>query len=236
MPINEILQPYADKLNIILDKTAIKRLEKYSYMLSEWNQKMNLTAITEPYAVAIKHFADSVTLLSAVTLPYGASVIDVGTGAGFPGAVLKIARPDLKITLLDSLQKRLSFLENLFEELELAADFVHQRAEDAAHQEQYREQFDLVTARAVAPLNILCELCMPFTKQDGMFAAMKGPGVQGEWMSAMMAVQELGGIQSGIVSFNLPDASERNIVLIKKISKTSEVYPRKLIKISKTPL
>ena len=165
---------------INIDNTAVDLLCVYNDMLVERNEVMNLTALTEPRDVALKHFADSLMLLKYCDVPEGASVIDVGTGAGFPGMVLAIARPDLSVTLLDSLQKRLYFLDEVGESLGLSnIHTVHSRAEDGAHTE-LRESFDLAVARAVAPLNVLCEYCVPYVKLGGRFFAMKGRGADEE--------------------------------------------------------
>lgn len=231
----EQLRSDADALGVSLTGPMLSRFEQYCDLLLDWNQRMNLTAIKEPDAVAVRHFADSLTLLSCCPVKENASVIDVGTGAGFPGAALAIARPDLKLTLLDSLNKRLIFLNELTARLDIRAETVHARAEEAGRG-PLREQFDLATARAVAPLNLLSEYCLPFVKVGGSFAAMKGPDVEEELDGAAKALELLGGKVEKICPFTLSDGSGRTIVLIKKISHTPAKYPRHGAKITKSPL
>lgn len=210
-----------------LDDTAVDRLCIYNDMLIERNEVMNLTALTEPRDVALKHFADSLTLLTYCDIPEGASIVDVGTGAGFPGMALAIARPDLRITLLDSLQKRLIFLDEVGVSLGLSnIHTVHSRAEDGAHTE-LRESFDIAVARAVAPLNVLCEYCLPYVKAGGRFLAMKGKGADAEISEASAAIELLGGELTARHSFTLSEAGERDIIEISKTSPTPEKYPRK---------
>lgn len=221
---------------IELDDVAVERFCEYYRLLVEWNEKMNLTALTEPYDVAVKHFIDSLTLLQYVNIPQGASLIDVGTGAGFPGLAVKIARSDIRLTLLDSLQKRLGFLEEVCNTLELdSVKFVHSRAEDGART-QLRECFDYATARAVAPLNVLCEYCLPYVKVGGSFLAMKGRTADEELLAAQNAIDLLGGQVAEKHIFTLSDAGERGIIEIKKIAATPDQYPRKSKLIKNKPL
>lgn len=209
-----------------------KQFEIYERLLLEWNEKINLTAITEHEQIAVRHFEDSMTLLDNVDIPQGSSVIDVGTGAGFPGMVLKIARPDLNVTLLDGHKKRFLFLEQLQNELGIYCENVHRRAEEA---KELRERFYLATARAVARLNILCEYCLPFVMVGGLFVAMKGSDIS-EVDEAEHAIKTLGGQLADIKNLKLSDGSERNLIIIKKISQTPLKYPRISAKISKQPL
>lgn len=219
-----------------LDSLAKERFAKYNDLLVEWNEKMNLTALTQPRDVAVKHFIDSLTVLQYAELPQGASLIDVGTGAGFPGLALKIARPDIRLTLLDSLQKRLVFLEAVCEALELdGVETVHSRAEDGARGE-LRESFDFSAARAVAPLNVLCEYCLPYVKVGGRFLAMKGKTAQEELQQAQNAITQLGGSVKEEHYFSLGEAGERGIVVIEKIAETPEKFPRNSKQIKKNPL
>lgn len=234
--ISEILRASARDVNVELDEQADERFHTYLSLLLEWNEKMNLTAITEPEQVAVRHFADSMTLLHAVSLRGDEKVIDVGTGAGFPGVPLKILFPELKLTLLDSLNKRLNFLAELLSTLGLQAQIVHARAEEGGRMPQHREQYDLATARAVASLNLLAEYCLPYVKIGGYFAAMKGPDVEQELKEAEHAISLLGGKVAGVKSFTLPDGSGRSVVLIHKTAKTSDIYPRYGSKIAKKPL
>ena len=213
-----------------------KQLETYSRMLLEWNEKMNLTAITNPEEVQIKHFEDSLLLLEHLDIKQNASVIDVGTGAGFPGLVLKIARPDLKVTLLDSLNKRLIFLKAVCDEIGVEVDLIHSRAEDAGRDEKCRAAFDYAVSRAVSALPALCEYCLPLIKTGGVMAAMKGPEMNEELNNAMDAIKLLGGGEVQKKEYTLPNGDGRSLVTIKKISQTPTKYPRKGVKISKTPL
>ena len=220
---------------ITLDDTALGRLDKYLDMLLEWNEKMNLTAIKDRQGVIIKHFYDSLLLLTVTDIKQGARVIDVGTGAGFPGVVLKIARPDIELTLLDSLNKRLVFLGELLNALGLDAELVHGRAEDKA-KAPLRESFDIATARAVAALPVLSEYCLPYVKVGGVFIAMKGPLATDELANSKNAIKLLGGQNLGLERKNLPEGDERNFVITKKISQTPTKYPRCSAKIAKSSL
>lgn len=214
----------------------VKRFDRYAQLLIEWNSKMNLTAIIEPEEILIKHFYDCLLFLKNVEIPQNARVIDVGTGAGFPGMVLKIAHPDIELTLLDSLNKRLTFLSAVAKELDLKVETLHLRAEDAGKKPEYREKFDISTARAVARLNVLSEYCIPFLKVGGQFVAMKGPAVGEELSEVSPAIHKLGGKISTEKTENLPDGSQRAFVIIKKISQTPTIFPRISAKIAKKPL
>ncbi len=230
------LQELAQAVGISLSGPQLGKFQRYLELLLVWNEKVNLTAITEPQEVVIKHFLDSLLLLNTVSLKQGAKVIDVGTGAGFPGIPLKIARPDLDLTLLDSLNKRLVFLQELLKELELSAETVHCRAEEGGRKKELRGKFDFVTARAVAPLNLLCEYCLPFLKVGGIFAAMKGPNCSEEIEAAKKAIGILGAEIKEKKELNLPDGSGRTIIVLKKCKETSDRYPRISAKIAKNPL
>ena len=226
-----------DNYKISLSDEKIDQLQGYYEMLIEWNQKMNLTAITDPKEVAIKHFADSLSIFNYIDLPQNARIIDVGTGAGFPGVVMKIARPDLELTLLDSLKKRLVFLESVLNKLGLSSELIHDRAENAAQNIDLREGFDLAVSRAVARMNVLSEYCLPFVRLSGHFAAMKGPDAQSEIQAAKNAIQILGGKIFKINEFELyENGGGRTIVLVEKIRPTPEKYPRNSGKIKSNPL
>ena len=231
-----ILKEEAEKLGVSLDDTALDRFDIYAERLVETNKTLNLTAITDPEGILYKHFIDSLWLLSCVDLQMGAKVIDVGTGAGFPGVVLLIARPDLNITLLDSTKKRLGFVESVVGELGLAAEIVHMRAEEAGKADDYREQYDIALARAVANMQTLSEYCLPFIKKGGIFAAMKGAKAAQEIETAQGAVRKLGGEIIKSEEFTLPLCGERTILKVKKISQTPPKYPRPSAQISKKPL
>ena len=233
---NTVFRDALKEFGVILDDTAVDRFCVYNDLLIEWNEKMNLTALTEPRDVAVKHFIDSLTLLQYAQILQGAGVIDVGTGAGFPGLALKIARPDIRLTLLDSLQKRLVFLDEVCGQLELdGVCMVHSRAEDGARGE-LRDSFDYAVARAVAPLNVLCEYCLPYVKVGGAFLAMKGKTAEEETAAAENAIQQLGGRSSEQFFFELGEAGQRGIIRIDKIASTPERFPRKSKAIKNKPL
>lgn len=215
-----------EKLGIKLSSAKSAQFERYYELLIKWNEKINLTRITEKDEVALKHFADSLTLLKYYDIKEGARVIDVGTGAGFPGIPLKIARPDIKLTLLDSLNKRLTFLREVCGELGIEAQLVHSRAEDGGQNPALRESFDLAVSRAVARLNILSEYCVPFVKQGGAFVPMKGPDMEEEINEAENALKILGAKIRSVNEFNLEGAGGRTIIVIDKTSKTPKQYPR----------
>ena len=231
-----ILIDSLSQFSITLDNTAVDRLCIYHDLLIEWNEKMNLTALTEPHDVALKHFADSLMLFRYCDIENGASVIDVGTGAGFPGMVLKIARPDIRLTLLDSLNKRLIFLETVYNALGLDdVELIHSRAEDGSRTE-LRDSYDIAVSRAGASLNTLCEYDMPYVKVGGRFIAMKGKGSDEELQAAQNAITTLGGELLQKHDFVLGDAGERSIIEIKKITETPSQYPRKSKQIKNKPL
>ena len=213
---------------------ALDRFELLEQRLVRWNNHINLTAITEPDEIVIKHFVDSLSIFSAVDLPRGASVIDVGCGAGFPGLPLLIARPDLDLTFLDSVGKKLSFIKEVMRYNGLMGDVVHDRAENIGLSIKYRESFDFAVTRAVAPLNMLAEYCLPLVKVGGMYVSMKG--ADNEVELGKNAIEKLGGKIENIVSLELPTGDKRNLILIRKISQTSIKYPRKSKKISSKPL
>ena len=213
-----------------------EKLNLYGNLLLEWNEKINLTAITDPEEVVIKHFLDCILFLKHIEIPQNAKVIDVGTGAGFPGVVLKIMREDIHLTLLDGLNKRIVFLNDVLEKLNLSAKTIHARAEEAGKKAAFREQYDIATARAVARLNVLAEYCLPFVKVGGSFVAMKGPSAESEVADAAKALTLLGGENARLVSEKLPTNDERSFIIAKKISQTAPKYPRISAKISKQPL
>ncbi|HBB72011.1 MAG TPA: 16S rRNA (guanine(527)-N(7))-methyltransferase RsmG [Ruminococcus sp.] len=210
-----------------------EKFEKYSAFLVEYNQKVNLTAITDPQEIVVKHFLDSCLLLKYADIPDGAALIDVGTGAGFPSVPLKIMRPDIKITLLDSLAKRITFLQKLCELIGEDADFIHGRAEDFGKMPEYREKFEAATARAVANMSLLSEFCLPFVKPGGAFFALKG---HSEDISAGdNAVKLLGGEIVDTIGYEL-NGDKRSIVCVSKISQTPTKYPRNSAQIKKRAL
>lgn len=224
------------EIGISLNEQQAQQFEKYYDILLEWNEKINLTRITEPEEVSIKHFADSLTVLNYFDIPEGASLIDVGTGAGFPAVPLKIVRNDIKLTLLDSLNKRLNFLNTVADELDLDVKTLHLRAEEAGKNKKERESYDIAASRAVARLNVLSEYCLPLVKVGGSFIAMKGPELQQELSEAENAIKLLGGEIESVNEFILNGAGDRTIVVIKKIKPTPEKYPRQGVKIKNKPL
>jgi 16S rRNA (guanine527-N7)-methyltransferase len=234
--IQKLLIDSAEKYGIEVNAEQAESFQQYMALLLNWNEKVNLTAITQPEEVANKHFLDSILLLQYLDITDGAKLIDIGTGAGFPGVALKLMRPNMELTLLDGLNKRLVFLKDLSEKLRFSAEFVHARSEEAAKQKEYREQFDFATARAVAPLNILCEYCLPFLKLGGVFAAMKGPLPQEEVDTAKNAIHVLGCVLSDVKEFELPNGDKRSVILIERIKPLSALYPRHGSKIKKSPL
>ena len=232
----EKIVPGCEEFGLDLDETAIKRLNLYGNLLLEWNEKMNLTAITDPREVLYKHFYDCLLFFKNVQVKENASVIDVGTGAGFPGMVLKIARPDIELTLLDGLNKRLTFLNAVLQELGLSAKTVHLRAEEGGKNPDYREKYDIACARAVANLPVLAEYCVPFVKKDGLFVAMKGASAAEEAEAAQNALKILGCSKPTIICETLTGNEARAFIISKKISQTPPKYPRAGGKISKSAL
>lgn len=232
----ELLRDKAQMFHVKLDETALDRFNIYAELLCQWNEKINLTAITAPDDIVIKHFVDSLTIFDAVDIDIGAKVIDVGTGAGFPGLAMLIARPDLNMTLMDSTKKRLTVIEDILSNLGLNANIVHCRAEEAGNMKEYREAFDLATARAVTNLRDLSEYCLPFVKVGGKFVPMKGAKAQEEIDAAKTAIKVLGGKIEEIKAFDLFDAGERTIINVKKISSTPSKYPRPSAKMAKNPI
>lgn len=226
----DLLKKYSPEL----DDTALDNFDKYAAHLVERNKQMNLTGITEPDEIVVKHFVDSLKFFDYVDVSQGASVIDVGTGAGFPGLALLLARDDIALTLMDSLNKRLVFLGEVLEICNKQAELVHARAEDAGREQCFREQYDFATARAVAPMNVLAEYCLPFVKVGGYFVALKGS--KDETDGAESAISTLGGKICNSISYKLPNGDARTIIIVKKISQTPTNYPRKSKKIASAPL
>lgn len=226
------------KMGVTLSECQIEQFLQYYEMLAEWNEVMNLTAITEYDDVMKKHFVDSVSLIKAYDVSKESTVIDVGTGAGFPGLALKIAFPELKITLLDSLNKRIQFLNEVIEQLGLSGvETVHGRAEDFAKPGKLRESFDLCVSRAVANLSTLSEYCLPFVKVGGQFISYKSEKVTEEAAAAGNAIKLLGGSINGQIEFKLPNSDiYRNLFIIDKAKETPKKFPRKAGLPGKEPL
>ncbi|SIT87053.1 16S rRNA (guanine(527)-N(7))-methyltransferase RsmG [Edaphobacillus lindanitolerans] len=223
---------------IELSEEQIRQFRRYYELLVEWNEKMNLTAITDRDQVYLKHFLDSVSVAFRTPFDGKLTVCDVGAGAGFPSIPLKICFPELRVTIIDSLNKRITFLNELGTELGLdGVRFVHARAEEAGRNPEFREAFDVVTARAVARLPVLAELCLPLVKEGGRFISMKAAAAEEELDEAQFAVKTLGGRLSDSYSFLLPvEESERNIFVFDKVAKTPKKYPRKPGTPGKQPL
>ena len=232
----------AEPFGVEVTPELTEKLGIYAALLVEWNEKMNLTAITDPVGIAVKHFADSLT--AAKLLPAGKFyLIDVGTGAGFPGVPLALYRPDCQLTLLDSLNKRLTFLDTVCRETGIDAKLIHARAEEGGRNPALREKYDVACARAVANLPVLAEYCLPFVKVGGKFLALKGPDADRERAEAARGIGALGGKIADVVALTLPatpiegmEPMERRIVVVDKIKHTPAVYPRHGSKISKKPL
>ena len=232
------LQKAAAEYGIALSYKQMEQFNRYFELLVEWNEKINLTAITEPKEVAIKHMIDSITAYDEKIFQDGVTVIDVGTGAGFPGLPLKIFCPEIKLTLMDSLNKRIKFLQTVVEELGLQdVECVHARAEEGARNKKYRESFDLAVSRAVARLPILCEYCLPFVKKGGHFIALKGMQFHEEAEEAAKAIKVMGGSKTEIRPVKLPELDDkRAVITITKTMPTPKAYPRKAGTPTKNPI
>lgn len=217
----------AKKIDIILSDEQVNKFYKYMNLLIEWNKKINLTAITEPKDIILKHFIDSMTISRYIK--DSDRIIDVGTGAGFPGIPIKIIKEENEIVLLDSLNKRISFLNEVIKELGLNnINCIHSRAEEAGRNKNFREKFDISTSRAVANMSVLSEYLIPFTKMGGKVIFMKGSEIEQELEDSKNAIKLLGGKINKIDNFYLPNSDmQRNIILIDKIEKTNSKYPRK---------
>ena len=237
MNFSNLLTESALKEGIELNSLAVGKLQIYFEMLIEWNKRINLTSITEEKDIVIKHFLDSLVLLKHIDIPENSKLIDVGTGAGFPGLVLKIVRPDLRISLLDSLNKRLRFIAEVVGDLRLRdVELMHFRAEFAGKMDIYREQYDFSVARAVAPMSQLLEYCVPFIKMDGQFIAMKSKKAQEEIEESEGAATALGAKFENCSEFNLPGDIYRCLVLYRKFHSTPKRYPRQTGQIRKKEL
>lgn len=223
-----------EKNEITLDETAVERFDAFASLLVEWNKKMNLTAITEPREIEIKHFLDCLLVQKYFDFSTVKTAVDIGAGAGFPSIPLLICNENVEFTLVDSLNKRLEFLEVVCRELGINANLVHSRAEELGQNKDYRESFDLALARAVAPMNVLSEYCLPFVKPGGSFVALKGSN--DDVSPAQSSIQTLGGELIDTVSYKLNNEDIRTLAIVKKISQTPTQYPRKPKKISTKPL
>ena len=234
------LKTGAQELGLDLSKEQLDILLEYMDILQEWNQKINLTAIDDPEEIVVKHFLDSLSLLQTLDLSGEERVIDIGTGAGFPGLVLKIIYPNLRLTLLDSVKKKVNFLRQAAYQLDLDLDtieFIHGRAEDLGRNRQHREQYDYAIARAVAYLNILSEYALPFVKVGGQFIAQKGENAKKEVVDSQVALEKLGGETVNLAPVDLPyNDDDRYLIVIEKIMATTSQYPRQAGTPKKKPL
>lgn len=232
----DLFLKYTKQFHINLDDTAIERFSVLLNFLLFKNTFINLTAIKEADEVVVKHFADSLSFFIASAPKIGDSIIDIGTGAGFPGLPILIAIPDLSLTMLDSTRKKLGFINEALEKLNLKAETLHMRAEEAGINADYREKYDYAVSRAVSYLPALCEYCLPFVKVGGSFVAFKGAKAEQEITDAKGAIKLLGGDIENVFTFELGDSGERSLILIRKISHISSKYPRSSSIISKIPL
>jgi len=228
--ISEFLSSIYEELKISLNEKQISQFEIYYKTLIEYNQKINLTSITEHSEVYKKHFLDSIMLATAFPF-YNQSVLDIGSGAGFPSIPLKIVFPELRITIIDSLQKRINFLQDLTDKLSISVELLHGRAEELNR----KEEFDVVTARAVANFRVLSELCIPYVKVSGVFLSMKGPNYKEELEQSKNAISTLGGKLVAVHKYQIYDMN-RIIIQVQKIKQTPKKYPRKFSKIKSNPL
>ena len=233
---NEELLEKSSTMGVRFSVEQIEKFYKYMNLLIEWNEKINLTAITEPSEIILKHFIDSITILKEIE--DGSILVDVGTGAGFPGVPLSIMNPTLKITLVDSLNKRLIFLQEVVKELKLEnVELIHARAEEFGQNKKYREKFDIATSRAVANLSSLSEYLVPLVKIGGKVISMKAGNAEQEIEEAQTAIKVLGGCIKKIDEFNLPQSNiERTIITIDKVKNTPNKYPRKAGTPTKEPI
>ncbi|AHM57501.1 ribosomal RNA small subunit methyltransferase G [Peptoclostridium acidaminophilum DSM 3953] len=234
----EYLKKGIEEIGLSADDRLVEKFETYKRLLLEWNEKMNLTAITQEREIYIKHFVDSLSCICSGVIKSDSRIIDVGTGAGFPGLPLKIYDESLKLTLLDSLRKRINFLENVCGEIGLSGvEFLHSRAEDAGNDKRYREKFDVAVSRAVAPLNVLLEYCTPFIRKGGYFVCQKGPAADEELVQAAKSMKELGVALEEKLIIKLPFTDISHYVLVfRKVSNTPSKYPRKAGLPSKKPI
>lgn len=231
----EIFEKGLSDIGFEYNEEIINKFDVFSKLLVEWNEKMNLTAVTDPDGISVKHFLDSIAPLSVFEISENAKIIDVGTGAGFPGVPIKIIREDLEFTFMDSLNKRITFLNEVSNHLNFKkAEFVHGRAEEAGKDKKYREKFDVAVSRAVANLKVLAEYCVPFVKVGGIFAAFKQFEVDEEIADSKAMIRSLGGKIADIREVKIPQSDiVRKIVIIEKVKETPAQFPRRANKIKK---
>ena len=234
----ELMKRGADEASVQLSEKQYEQFIKYMRLVQEWNEKINLTAITEDNDFIKKHFIDCIKAFKSEAIVNAKTIIDVGTGAGFPGVPIAILHPNAKITLLDSLNKRINFLNIVVNELGLTnVTTIHSRAEDGARNPKLREKFDVATSRAVANMAVLSEFCMPYVKKGGYFVALKGPAVDEEMQNGKNAISILGGELENIIEVSIEDTDlKHNIVEVKKVNNCPKTYPRKAGTVNKKPL
>lgn len=234
----QLMKEASLEAGIDLTENQYNQFIEYMKLLQEWNEKINLTAITEDEEVIKKHFIDCIKAFKSDAVKSAKTVIDVGTGAGFPGLPIAIMNPNINVTLLDSLNKRINFLNTVVAKLQLKnVVTIHSRAEDGARKVELRENFDVATSRAVANMAVLSEFCLPYVKLNGYFVALKGPAIDEEIREGKKAIETLGGELESIIEVNIEKSDlKHNIVEIKKIRKCPKIYPRKAGSINKKPI
>ncbi len=237
MAVTDILKQYASSYDVAVSDDLSNKLQVYAELLKDWNEKINLTAITDDEGIAIKHFLDCLLVCKYADFKSGQKIIDVGTGAGFPGLVIAAACPDVQVTLLDSTGKKLNVVRDIAEKMGVSnVEIVHMRAEDAGKKPEYREKYDFATARAVAELRVLLEYTLPFVKVGGQFLSLKGASALEEIDGASVSLKTLGGKIQGTNEFSLPGGDKRAIINVKKISHIPPKFPRVSAQIAKKPL
>ena len=234
----QLMKEASNEVGLELTEKQYNQFITYMRLLQEWNEKINLTAITEDEEVIKKHFIDCIKAFKSEAVKNAKTIIDVGTGAGFPGLPIAIMDPSIKVTLLDSLNKRINFLNTVVRSLDLNnVTTIHSRAEDGARQVELREKFDVAISRAVANMAVLSEFCIPYVKLNGYFVALKGPAIEEELKEGQKAIETLGGKLEKLVEVNIEESDlKHNIVEVKKVNKCSKTYPRKAGTINKKPI
>lgn len=234
----DLLKDACEKESLVFNEEIYEKFIVYKELIKEWNQKINLTAITEDEEIIKKHFIDSIKIFECTYAKEAKSIIDIGTGGGFPGIPMKIVNPDSKMVLLDSLNKRINFLNLVISQINLSnIETIHGRAEDFARDEKYREKFDLAVSRAVANTAVLLELCLPYVKVGGYFIALKGPAIEEEIKEANNSLKILGGNIEKVIEVDIAGSDlKHNLLVVKKIKNTPNKYPRKAGMISKNPI
>ncbi len=234
----DMLNEACQSMGLSFEEEKYNKFIKYKELIQEWNQKINLTAITDDEEIIKKHFIDSIKVFNCDYVKNAKSIIDIGTGGGFPGIPMKIVKEDSKMVLLDSLNKRINFLNEVINDLNLSnIKTIHGRAEDFAQTVEYRQRFDLAVSRAVANLTVLLEFCLPYVKVGGYFVALKGPAIEDEIKAAEVALKVLGGKIEEIIEVDIEDSDlKHNLLVVKKVKDTPKKYPRKAGMVTKNPI